>query len=647
MKNRTSYLILFLASVLIGGIAASQYVGWAFGYNPKLGMAIVTVDRQTVYWPFAFIVWMIKLSTVAPGILNIADLIFVLCMVPALLVVVLSLRSERRKIPIFAPNAWGKKMDARAAGLLTKAHPGVIIGRFLRSITSYSGPEHQLVAGASRSGKGAGHVIPTLLNWHESVFVYDPKAECYDITAHFRSKFSHAFFLNFTRRDSAAFNPLDVIRPGDTEIADIHNIVSILSDPSGTKTEPTFFDKAAKTVLGAIILHILYAGNPEEKNLGGVRTAIMRGDRTFTDMATLAHHYKKSADSPDGFARDEDGQKIPVQIREVALVGERLMLMPPRLRGDILETVLTYLDVWADPIVSDMTSRTDFTPGDLVCSDHPCSVYLQVPPTDDDRLKPLTRLILSQFASQLMVSLDKDAEGRSKRHKLLFLIDEFPSLGKLGFFSRNMRVMAGYGIKAMLTVQSFKDIIEAYGQHNTIIDNCHVTVAFASADNDTTRKISEMLGEPVEHRASYSVGSSERGLFQGRNTRSVSEIQRRLLEPGEVRQLPYDTQLVLVTGSKPFRMKKIRYWLEKPWKDRATDIRAGELGPDQAKHLDVPRKGGFVSHWQTIQPINLAVKDAGPVNHDDEPAQNIALKLRDLELVLPEMANEPADSNYS
>ncbi|MDD2859536.1 MAG: type IV secretory system conjugative DNA transfer family protein [Acidiphilium sp.] len=323
------------------------------------------------------------------------------------------------------------------------------------------------------------------------------------------------------------------------------------------------------------------------------------------------------------------------------------MLMPPRLRGDILETVLTYLDVWADPIVSDMTSRTDFTPGDLVCSDHPCSVYLQVPPTDDDRLKPLTRLILSQFASQLMVSLDKDAEGRKKRHKLLFLIDEFPSLGKLGFFSRNMRVMAGYGIKAMLTVQSFKDIIEAYGQHNTIIDNCHVTVAFASADNDTTRKISEMLGEPVEHRASYSVGSSDRGLFQGRNTRSVSEIQRRLLEPGEVRQLPYDTQLVLVTGSKPFRMKKIRYWLEKPWKDRATDIRAGALGPDQAQHLDVPRKGGFVSYWQTIQPINLAVKEAGPVNHDDEPAQNIALKLRDLELVLPEMANEPADSNYS
>lgn len=640
MTNRKTYLILFIGSLLTGAIAATQYVAWAYGYNPRLGWQIVSMDGQTIYWPFAFVFWMLSLAKTGPQILNIADLIFILCLVPALLVVVVSVRRDRRRIPVFAPEAWGKKIDARKASILKSGHQGVILGKWDRSTLSYGGPEHQIVAGASRSGKGAGHVIPTLLNWHESVFVYDPKAECYDITGAFRSKFSHAFYLNFTRRDTAAYNPLDMIRKGDMEIADIQNIVSILHDPAGTKEEPNFFDRAAMTVLTAIIMHTLYASPPAQKNLAGVRTAIMRGDATIAEMASMAHYYRPDAASDDGFAHDEAGQQIPVQIPEVALIGDRLLAMPPRLRGDILETALSYLTVWADPIVAEMTSRTDFTPGDLVCSDHPASLYLQVPPADDDRLKPLTRLILSQFAAQLMIELDRDAENRPKRHKLLFLIDEFPSLGKLGFFSRNMRVMAGYGIKAMLTVQSFKDIIDAYGPNNTILDNCHVTVAFASADNETARKISEMIGEPIEHRVSYSTATGDRGIFQGRNTRSVAETQRKLLEPGEVRQLPYDTQLILVTGSKPFKTKKIRYWLEEPWKSRATDIRSGQRGPDQAARLDVPREGGFTSVWQTIKPLNLTVKQARPVNQEEEPAQDIERRLTDLQIDVPDIGNE-------
>ena len=86
------------------------------------------------------------------------------------------------------------------------------------------------------------------------------------------------------------------------------------------------------------------------------------------------------------------------------------------------------------------------------------------------------------------------ADGRARRHRLLYLLEEFPSLGRLDFFSSQMRVMRGYGITALLIVQSFKDIINAYGRDQTIVDNCRIVVCFAAADPDTQKMISTMLG---------------------------------------------------------------------------------------------------------------------------------------------------------
>lgn len=637
------------ACAIIGGVIASQYIGWAYGFNPRLGWALGAILGHTIYWPFAFVPWTFELAGSGPGVISHAELFFFLCLMPP--VALLMWHGFRRpKIQEFAPEAWGKKVDAIRAGLLDKRHPGVIVGRLQGKVLSYSGPEHQLVSGASRSGKGAGHVVPTLLNWGESVFVYDPKAECYDITASFRTRFSHAFYMNMTRADSACYNPLDAIRKGTTEVADIQNIVAILYDPAGTKQEPTFFDVQAMQLLTGLILHVMYAQPPAMKNLAGVRRLLSSPDDTFTQMSEYAHRWKADSSQPDGIAKDENGQPIAEQIPEVKFVGDLVLAMPPRLRGDVVATASSYLSVWADPLVAEKTSRSDFTAGDLVCSENPVSLYFQVPPSDDERLRPLTRLILSQIARLLMIDQYFDAEGRKKAHKLLYLIDEFPSLGKLGFFSRNLRVMAGYGIKAFITVQSYKDIIEAYGTNNTIIDNCHINVAFAAADSETQQKISTMLGEPVEYRASYTTSHDGRTLF-GRTGRNEGETQRRLMTPGEVRELPYDTELVLVTGSKPFRAKKVRYWQEKPWSGRAVDIRNGQRGPDQAAGIDLPRPGGVKSVWQTMTPLNIIVSKADPPNTKDEPVEDAAEKITAAGLAFPidtddaasEMPIDPGD----
>src|ERR1700744_3465993 len=275
-------------------------------------------------------------------------MIFLGCFLVAVLLV--GLRRPRRVVREFGKGAWGTWKDARKAGLVARDRIGVVVGKWItgRRVLTFTGPEHHLITGASRAGKGVGHVIPTLLSWPHSVLVYDPKEECYDITAAFRRKFSYAFYVNFTRRDSARFNPLFEVRKGHTEIADVQNIAAILVDPGGVHDTLDFFQTSAKELLTAIILYVLYSLPEEQKNLANVRSAVLSFGETLKAMANCAHN-------------------------EVRLIANRYMEMEGKVRDSILATCSTCLELYADPVVAELTSRSDFTIGDLVCSDAPVS----------------------------------------------------------------------------------------------------------------------------------------------------------------------------------------------------------------------------------------------------------------------------------
>ena len=178
----------------------------------------------------------------------------------------------------------------------------------------------------------------------------------------------------------------------------------------------------------------------------------------------------------------------------------------------------------------------------------------------------------------MLEHLDRDGGGRPKRHKLLLSLDEFPTLGRLDFFTTNLRQMAGYGIKAHLIVQSFNDVVEQYGMNNTILDNCHILTAFAAADPLTCQRVSQMTGTVTEYRESY----SQPGRTTAGRTTSHSEQVRPLLSPGDVRELNADDELVFVTGCKPIRAQKVRYYADAVFRRRLLPP------PDQASSIHAP-----------------------------------------------------------
>jgi type IV secretion system protein VirD4 len=150
------------------------------------------------------------------------------------------------------------------------------------------------------------------------------------------------------------------------------------------------------------------------------------------------------------------------------------------------------------------------------------------------------------------------------------MLDEFPALGRLDFFESALAFMAGYGLKSFLIAQSLNQIEKAYGQNNSILDNCHVRVSFATNDERTAKRVSDALGMATELRAMKNYAGSRLSPWLGHLMISRQETARPLLTPGEIMQLPPDDELVMVSGSPPIRAKKVRYYEDRELTARVT-----------------------------------------------------------------------------
>lgn len=230
-------------------------------------------------------------------------------------------------------------------------------------------------------------------------------------------------------------------------------------------------------------------------------------------------------------------------------------------RSGVLSTAMSFLGLYRDPTVAEVTSRCDWRIADLISTAHPVSLYLVVPPSDISRTKPLIRLILNQVGRRLTESL-YGSDGIARRHKLLLMLDEFPALGRLDFFETALAFMAGYGIRSFLIAQSLNQIDKAYGQNHSILDNCHVRVTFATNDERTAKRISETLGTATELRAQRNYAGHRLAPWLGHLMVSRQETARPLLTPGEVMQLPPDEAVVMVSSVPPVKARKLRYYAD-------------------------------------------------------------------------------------
>jgi len=107
----------------------------------------------------------------------------------------------------------------------------------------------------------------------------------------------------------------------------------------------------------------------------------------------------------------------------------------------VLSTVMSFLGLYPDPTVAEVTSRRYWRIANLIASESP----LMVQPSNISRTKPLIRLILNQIGRRLTESLH-GSDGTERRHKQWLMLDEYPARGRFDFSETTFVFVAGYGI---------------------------------------------------------------------------------------------------------------------------------------------------------------------------------------------------------
>ncbi len=580
-------LTVFLI-VLLTTWAATQWTAWKLGFQAGLGPPWFEIAGLPVYYPPALFWWWYFYDAYAPSIFAKGGLIAVsggfLSIIVAIGMSVWRAR-EAKTVHTYGSARWAEKREVEAAGLLD--NDGVVLGRYDRHYLHHDGPEHVLCFAPTRSGKGVGLVVPSLLTWPGSAIVHDIKGENWQLTAGFRALHGRVLLFDPTNSRSSAYNPLLEVRRGEWEVRDVQNIADILVDPEGSLEKRNHWEKTSHALLVGAILHVLYA--EQDKTLAGVAAFLSDPKRPIE--STLAAMMKT--------AHLGDAGPHPV----IASAARELLNKSDNERSGVLSTAMSFLGLYRDPVVAGVTRRCDWRISDIVGGKQPATLYLVVPPSDINRTKPLIRLILNQIGRRLT----EDLHTKTTRHRLLLMLDEFPALGRLDFFESALAFMAGYGLKSFLIAQSLNQIEKAYGPNNSVLDNCHVRVSFATNDERTAKRVSDALGTATEMRAMKNYAGHRLSPWLGHLMVSRQETARQLLTPGEIMQLPPTDEIVMVAGTPPIRAKKARYYEDASFKERV--LPPPELARSREASLDDWSQLPILAHSEATQASGMLQQD--------------------------------------
>ena len=527
-----------LATTALGGIAAmsvaTQFAAWRMGYHPALGDPFAIIHGLPFYKPWAWLEW--ASAPWAPRAAQTFTLIKTGLMLGLISVAVptVLIKNARHRRPRMYPDIHGTArfataQEIEASGLLEDAPSALHVGgcraedgiRPLRD----AGPAHVAVVAPTRGGKGVGVVVPSLLAWLKSSVIYDEKAELFALTAGARASSGNEIlrWQPGLATGGARYNFLDAVRIGTPrEVADAQSIALLLIDRDGKGIDAgkeAHWNRTAASLLSGLILFVCHEyAHPSLANVA--RELSMRGEdgSLFEEMRAHWNDF-------------------------VAQAGATILGKKGNERPSVLSTASAALELFRDPLIAANTSGSDFAITDLVNAARPVSLFVITPGDDKLRLRPLVRLLLATVMRTLTgaeLRFDNGQPVPPHRWRMALVIDEFPSLGKIDVIEDGLPKCAGYGIRVLLVIQDRDQLRGAYGQHESILANCHTRIALAPNSVETAKWLSEMTGEATIVREEVSESGKRMGALSHVNRR-ISENKRPLMTADEImRMQPLD-----------------------------------------------------------------------------------------------------------
>jgi type IV secretion system protein VirD4 len=372
-------------------------------------------------------------------------------------------------------------------------------------------------------------------------FVHDIKLENYELTSGYREKIGQKVYLwNPASPDGLThcYNPLDWVslKPGQM-VDDVQKISSLLLP------EQDFWVNEARSLFVGIVLSF-FAQEDKTRSFGEVVRTIRSDDVSYNFAVLL----------------DTKGKTMhPVAYMNLAAFLQKA----DKERSGVISTLNSSLELWANPLIDTATASSDFNIQEF--KKVRTTVYVGLTPDNIVRLRPLMQV----FYQQATEFLCRTMPSKSEPYGVLFVMDEFPTLGKMEQFMNGIAYFRGYKVRLFLIIQDteqLKGIYEDSGM-NSFLSNATYRITFAANNMETANLISQLIGNKTVEQI-----STNKPKFLDLNPSSkslqVSYTQRALLLPQEVIMLPRDEQILLIESTSPIKSKKIFYYKEPMFKSR-------------------------------------------------------------------------------
>lgn len=446
------------------------------------------------------------------------------------------------------PRAVPRPGESKALGVSfgKSSHP--LLPDNARGAPVTSSPEaHTLIVARTRTGKGTRVIVPTLLNYANSMLVIDPKGENAAITARARrdrlgqqvyivnpwgEMESHYRKLGFS---TATFNPLDSLERNDPNaVAFAQSLAAIICPPAQGKEQ--YWQGSAANVLAGVLLWIADAPG-EQKTLARARQIVTMSRADFLNILV-----KMVASTAYQGAISE-------------MVGQYIDLAPETYSG-IMSNLAENTKFLSDPRIKQATAASSLSMKKL--REEAITVYLVFPHEYIKTQATWLRLVIAAA----MQGMKSHKATTAPRHRCMFLIDEFGSMGRIDDIPRDIALMSGYGLDFTLIVQGLDQLKEHYGESSaTILSNCGYKWFCFVNELDTAKYLSESLGQTTVRTVgkTKSFGENPGGATSGSST-NFGEAARPLLMPDEILNLGPGVGILLNPRGLPEYLRPIDYW---------------------------------------------------------------------------------------
>lgn len=557
MKGWQLAAIAFASLLALFVLAPALYL-FAVGLDPWGARPWTLYEHWIAYGSNPKIAALIKIS----AIVSVGAVI-------GLAVLLASAGKKKSDRPLYGEARYATRGEIAKAGMMKVT--GAIIGRLdsRRLLYQPEPPEHILLAAPTGKGKGQGFVIPNLLHTPKSVVVLDPKREAWMLTAGFRAKHGHTvYFFDPAPADARGhrWNPFFYVSPDPYRCIDDCQKIGHMVCPDPKDKDP-FWESGAREVFLSIALYLFEVhganatrGDTHEVTLGAVRRVVHHPSGVKAFFASEVERLGASL-SP----------RVADMLRAIGSTEQKTL-------DGFIRTLSTALELFANPLTDAATSGNDFDLREL--RKRPMSIYVIVTTDNRKRMAPIISLFFQQVVDLNTREMPQPKNhdrarffarlfGRSKasptaptrgtiqydptlKHRLVLVLDEATSIGRIPALAEGISYVRGFGLEIWTIVQSLSQLIDVNGTHlaRNYIANHSIRIVFAPNENADARDISEALGnETVTVETTQRTGDKA--------SKSEREERRALLLPQEVRELGDDEQIILATGLRPIRCRKV------------------------------------------------------------------------------------------